>query len=119
MAYCKANRKEIDSIMFTRWDRFSRNAGEAYQVIAKLRNLGINVNSIEQPLDLDTPDNKIMLAIYLAVPEVENDKISIRVTEGPRRANKEVVGHLPPQLGLKTKELMKERLVLSPLINPI
>ncbi|WP_025665053.1 recombinase family protein [Aquimarina megaterium] len=51
--------------------------------------MGIKVNSIEQPLNLDQPDNKIMLAIYLAVPEVENDKISIRTTEGSRRANKE------------------------------
>ncbi len=89
VTFCRANRKEVDMVLFTKWDRFSRNAAEAYQVIDILRRMGINVNSIEQPLDFDQPDNKIMLAIYLAVPEVENDKISIRVTEGSRRANKE------------------------------
>ena len=86
MSYVKANRKEIDLVLFTRWDRFSRNIAEAYQVINLLLAMGVSVNSIEQPLDLSMPDNKIMLAIYLAVPEVENDKISIRVKEGTRKA---------------------------------
>ncbi len=89
ITYCKANRKIVDEIIFTKWDRFSRNTGEAYQIIDLLRKMGIKVNSVEQPLDLTLPDNKIMLAIYLAVPEVENDKISIRTTEGTRRAKKE------------------------------
>jgi site-specific DNA recombinase len=119
MSYCKANRREVDEILFSKWDRFSRNAGEAYQVIDTLRKLGIKVNSIEQPLDLDLPDNKIMLAIYLAVPEVENDKISIRVTEGSRRANKEGCWTSTAPLGYKNqrKEDGKASLVPSEKAN--
>lgn len=103
MEYCKVNRKVVDEIIFTKWDRFSRNTGEAYQVIATLRKMGIKVNSIEQPLDFDQPDNKIMLAIYLAVPEVENDKISIRTTEGSRRANKEGCWTSTAPIGFKNQ----------------
>jgi site-specific DNA recombinase len=106
MAFCKANRKEVDQILFTKWDRFSRNAGEAYQVIDSLRKLGIKINSIEQPLDFEQPDNKIMLAIYLAVPEVENDKISIRVTEGSRRANKEGCWTSTAPIGYKNQRTL-------------
>ncbi|SDW81211.1 Site-specific DNA recombinase [Lutibacter oricola] len=88
-SYVKANRKSIDFLLFTRWDRFSRNQEEAYRVIREFRNLGIEVNAIEQPLDLSQPDSKVMLAVYLVIPEVENDKNSIRTKEGLRRAMKE------------------------------
>src|SRR5690606_17274279 len=85
VTFVKANKRNIDLLLFTRWDRFSRNIEEAYRVIRTMREMGVEVNSIEQPLDMSQPDSKIMLAIYLAVPEVENDKISIRVTESSRK----------------------------------
>ncbi|WP_452225582.1 recombinase family protein [Lacinutrix chionoecetis] len=96
-SYIKANRKTVDCLLFTRWDRFSRNQEEAYRVIREFKNLGIDVNAIEQPLDLSQPDSKVMLAVYLVIPEVENDKNSIRTKEGLRRAMKEgcFVGYAP------------------------
>ncbi|MEE1897441.1 recombinase family protein [Flavobacterium rakeshii] len=87
--YVKKNKKSIDKILFTKWDRFSRNIEEALTVIRVLNNMGIEVNSVEQPLDLSNPDNKVMLAMYLIIPEVENDKISQRTKDGMRRAMKE------------------------------
>jgi len=86
LLYVKANKKNIDAILFTRWDRFSRNTEEAYRVIREFKNMGIEVNAIEQPLDTSQPDSKVMLGIYLILPEVENDKTSIRTREGMRRA---------------------------------
>lgn len=86
LEYVKANKKSVDAILFTRWDRFSRNTEEAYRVIREFRNLGMKVDAVEQPLDLNQPDSKVMLAVYLAIPEVENDKNSIRTTEGMRKA---------------------------------
>lgn len=79
-----------------------------------LKRLGINVNSIEQPLDFEQPDNKIMLAIYLAVPEVENDKISIRVTEGSRRANKEGCWTSTAPIGYKNQRTSEGKASLIP-----
>ena len=89
LAYLKIHRKQVDYFYITRWDRFSRNVEEAYRVIREFREQGIEVNAIEQPLDFSQPDSKIMLAVYLVVPEVENDKIGIRTKEGLRRAMKE------------------------------
>jgi site-specific DNA recombinase len=83
-------RKSISNlIIFTKWDRFSRNAGDAYQMINMLRKFGIEPHAIEQPLDLSIPENKMMLAIYLAAPEVENDRRALNVFYGMRRAKKE------------------------------
>ena len=78
-----------DLVLFTKWDRFSRNAGDAYQMIGILKNLGIEPQAIEQPLDLSIPENKLMLAIYLSTPEVENDRRALNVLHGMRRARKE------------------------------
>ena len=41
-------------------------------MINQLNKLGVEPQAIEQPLDLNIPENKIMLAFYLAAPEVEN-----------------------------------------------
>ncbi|HEX8017346.1 MAG TPA: recombinase family protein [Flavobacterium sp.] len=89
IANLKKNKNRIDLILFTKWDRFSRNAGDAYQMINILRDLNIEPQAIEQPLDLSIPENKMMLAFYLAAPEVENDRRALNVFYGMRRAKKE------------------------------
>ncbi len=85
----KKRKNQVDLILFIKWDRFSRNAGDAYQMINILRNLGVEPQAIEQPLDLSVPENKMMLAFYLAAPEVENDRRALNTLNGMRRAKKE------------------------------
>jgi site-specific DNA recombinase len=85
----KKYKGKSDLILFTKWDRFSRNAGDAYQMISTLRRLGTEPQAVEQPLDLSIPENKMMLAFYLAAPEVENDRRALNVIYGMRRAKKE------------------------------
>lgn len=80
---------ESTLLLFTKWDRFSRNAADAYQMISKLRTFYVEPEAVEQPLDLTIPENKIMLAFYLAAPEVENDRRALNVFHGMRRAKKE------------------------------
>jgi len=85
----KKHKGKADLVLFLKWDRFSRNAGDAYQMINTLRKLGVEPQAIEQPLDLSIPENKMMLAFYLAAPEVENDRRALNVIHGMRRARKE------------------------------
>lgn len=87
--YIKKNKGAVDSILCLRWDRFSRNAYESLTVIKQLHKLGVTVNTVEQQLDLTNPDSKMLLNLYLTLPEIENDKNSIRTTEGSRRARLE------------------------------
>ncbi|MCF0048942.1 recombinase family protein [Dyadobacter sp. LJ53] len=77
---------------FTKWDRFSRNAGDAYQMINMLRKPGAEPQAIEQPLDLSVPENKMMLAFYLAAPEVENDRRALDVFHGCEGQRKKADG---------------------------
>ncbi len=85
----KKHRNSADLILFLKWDRFSRNVAESYVMISKLAKMGIEPQAIEQPLDMSIPESKIMLAIYLAAPEVENDRRSLNTIAGMRKAMKE------------------------------
>ena len=89
LTFLKRNKRAVDLLLFLKWDRFSRNAGDAYGMINTLNKLGVEPQAMEQPLDLSVPENKIMLAFYLAAPEVENDRRSLNVIAGMRRAWKD------------------------------
>ncbi|KKM01464.1 hypothetical protein LCGC14_1794150, partial [marine sediment metagenome] len=82
-------KNKVDLLLFLKWDRFSRNAPEAYDMLKKLSKHGVTAKAIEQPIDLSVPENKFMLALYLTAPEVENDRRSINVMQGMRRAKLE------------------------------
>lgn len=92
-------------ILFTKWDRFSRNAPDAYQMIATLKGLGIEPQAVEQPLDMSVPENKMMLAIYLTAPEIENDRRALNVFFGMRRAKKEGRWMATAPIGYENKTL--------------
>lgn len=102
----KKQKNKCDLVLFTKWDRFSRNAGDAYQMISLLRKLGVEPQAIEQPLDLSIPENKMMMAFYLAAPEVENDRRALNTFHGMRRAKKEgrYMGSAPFGYVNKSKE---------------
>jgi site-specific DNA recombinase len=115
LADLKKNRNKADLVLFTKWDRFSRNAGDAYQMISTLRRLGVEPQGVEQPLDLSIPENKMMLAFYLAAPEVENDRRALNVFFGMRRAKKEgrYMGTAPMGYINKTNENNEKYITLK------
>ena len=89
MSFIKSKKNIVDYIYFLKWDRFSRNAPEAYAELAKLKKLGVEARAMEQPLDLEIPEQKVMLAIYLTAPEVDNDRRALNIFHGMRRGKKE------------------------------
>jgi site-specific DNA recombinase len=114
LADLRKHKHQSDAVLFIKWDRFSRNAGDAYQMINVLRKLGVEPQAIEQPLDLSVPENKMMLAFYLAAPEVENDRRALNVFHGMRRAKKEgrYMGTAPLGYANKVKENGKKYIAL-------
>jgi DNA invertase Pin-like site-specific DNA recombinase len=97
MAEIQNSKPPSELLLFTRWDRFSRNTGDAYSTIKVLRNIRVDPQAIEQPLDLSVPENKMMLAFYLAIPEVENDRRGLNTKMGMQRAKEtgRVLGRAP------------------------
>jgi len=117
----RQKRSIINLILFTKWDRFSRNAGDAYQMINVLRKLGAEPQAIEQPLDLTVPENKMMLAFYLAAPEVENDRRALNVFHGMRRAKKEGRWMASAPFGYKNRisEDNRKYIAIHPVHGPL
>lgn len=88
LEWLKKNKRSVDLLLFTSWDRFSRNAMDAYHMIDRLKRYGVEAQAIEQPIDFSVPENKMMLAMYLVMPEVDNDRRSIKIRGGIRAALK-------------------------------
>ncbi|MCK6648205.1 MAG: recombinase family protein, partial [Bacteroidia bacterium] len=109
----KTRKLRAEYLIFTKWDRFSRNAPDAYAMISTLKKIGTEPQAVEQPLDLSIPENKIMLAFYLSAPEVENDRRALNTLVGMRRARKEGrwISTAPKGYDNKTDENGKKTIV--------
>ena len=89
MKFLKKNKNEVDLFMFAKWDRFSRNLEEGLRVLNKIKSLKIKIHCLENNIDDSVPENKLIQAIMLIIPEIENERKSLSVTAGMRRAMKE------------------------------
>lgn len=88
-AFVKSNKKTIDKVLFTKWDRFSRNIHEAFNVISVFDSMGIELNAVEQWLETENPDRIILLSFYLSIGEAERKKIASRTKDGTYQAKKD------------------------------
>jgi site-specific DNA recombinase len=114
LKFAQLNKGKINYLLVTSWDRFSRNLREALDVINKLSKLGIEVMAIEQPLDMRIPENKLLLAMYLSMPEIDNDRRSIKIKGGIRGAWK--AGRWPHRAPFGYKNSRDEQ--NKPLLKP-
>ena len=85
----RRHKGSADLVLFTKWDRFSRNTGNAYNMIDVLQALNIEPNAIDQYLDLKIPESRIMLAVYIAQAEADNLRRGLNVVVGMRRGKAE------------------------------
>ena len=122
--YAFKRTNHVDMILVTRWDRFARNLTQALVQIEKFKEMGIEVNSVEQHIDYGQPDYIVMLSMYLSTSHSERLKISRRVKEcnfAARKNGKYTNGH--PAKGYYWKKHAKneesELLIDRPVANLI
>ncbi len=80
---------DADALLVLRWNRFTREASEGWEYISKFKKYGIEVNAVEEHLDFNVSESKIMLSVYLTMAEVDNDKRSTATKDGIHQALKE------------------------------
>ncbi len=112
---CKNKSNNVDGVLVLRWDRFARNIGLSLNEIEKFKKLGVEINSSEQPLDFKVTTSILILANYLAVPEVERNTISARTKENTYKAqltgkctNKAPIGYLNDHTDEKNKKVFED-----------
>lgn len=110
----KNKSKEDKSILFIKWDRFSRNIELAYEMIGILRKYGTTAMAIDQPIDFSVPESTVMLAVYLSVPEAENSRRALNTANGIRRAKQ--MGRYPNKapVGYVNLTLVDGRKIIAP-----
>ena len=74
--YCQAHPGEVDLVLFLRWDRYSRNVEFAFTYKRLfIDELGVEINSVEEPIDFSSTDWPMWLAIRCGLAQSENLKI--------------------------------------------
>ncbi len=84
MQYAKKHKNQIDYLLVTSWDRFSRNTTDSFVMLRMFGALSIEVQAIEQPIDFNVPESKALLAMNLVFPEIDNERRSIKIRSGIR-----------------------------------
>lgn len=82
----KRKETDADALLVLRWNRFTRDASDGWEYISKFRRYGIEVNAIEEHIDYNIAESKIMLSVYLSMAEVDNDKRSKATKDGIHQA---------------------------------
>jgi len=100
--YVKKHKGKVDYILITSWDRFSRNIGDGLNVINSMKALGVEINCTESWIDYNDPSHVLILSVYLAGPEVENQiksqKVKVNMRQGLKEGHwnrKQPVGYIP------------------------
>ena len=125
LEYAAKNKKNIDLVLFNKWDRFSRNALLGMTIVHQLRGMDIDVNSSEEWIDHDDPSQQLLYMIHMGMPEIDNRIRSGRTITGTRRnlkdgrwVHSQPKGYISgrDELG---KVLMEPDQTLSPLITEL
>ena len=70
---------KIDLVIFTRFDRFTRNPADYFKIMETFNAKGVQWKAIDQPeLDLNTNMGQMMIMFYLGINKQESNNISER-----------------------------------------
>jgi DNA invertase Pin-like site-specific DNA recombinase len=81
-----ARKRQFDSIVVWRFDRFARSTKHLLAALEEFRSLGIQFISYQENMDTSSPLGQALFTIVAAVAQLERDLNRERVTAGIRNA---------------------------------
>ena len=84
MKYIRKHRGQVDKLLVLRWNRYSRDLFSACANMDSLRKLGVEVNSIEEPLDYTLASWPTQLGLYIGMAQGDNISRSKATIDGIR-----------------------------------
>lgn len=93
----RINAGEADSLLIYKLDRLSRDTLQCLMFLRDLRDKGITLLSVNDPVDTRTPMGRFMLLVFIGIAEMERDVIIDRTvaTLQMKKAKGELVGTVP------------------------
>ena len=91
LTYLKQNQNRkslgfVEKIICLRYDRFSRNFQHSLSEIDTLKKLGCTIEMMESNIEMTSPESLLTRNIMLTLPQIENEKISMRSMAGTHTA---------------------------------
>ena len=101
-------RREIDSILVWKLDRWGRSLPDLVVTLCELNELGVSFVSLTEALDLSTPSGRAMVGLLSVFAEFERDLLRERVKTGIAQAKLEGrSGGRPKTAALQAAEAQK------------
>ena len=72
LKYIKSHKKDVDKLLFLRWNRFSRDLPQAANVVQDLRSMDVEPNAIEELIDFNNSNWPTLLGIYIGQAQGDN-----------------------------------------------
>jgi DNA invertase Pin-like site-specific DNA recombinase len=94
--YCRAHK--IQAFIVWKIDRFARNTTDHFAVSAKLKNYGVSLHSVTEPISAD-PQGKLMETLLAGFAEFENGIRIQRCTSGMQAKLREGIWCWQPPIG--------------------
>jgi len=103
-----ARRREIDTIIVWKLDRWGRSLSDLISTLEELNCLGVGFISITEALDFTTPAGKALTGMLAVFSEFERDLLRERIKAGIAKAKEDgkFTGR-PLSASLKTEEVLK------------
>jgi DNA invertase Pin-like site-specific DNA recombinase len=77
-----AKRRQFDTVLVYRYDRFARSLRQLVNALAEFDSLGIHFVSLHEGVDTSTPNGRLVFGIFASIAEFERELIRGRVRSG-------------------------------------
>ena len=74
--------REGDTVIITEYARLARNVKDLLNIVDELTGKGVQLISLKEQFDTNTPQGKLMLTVFAGLAEFERDMILQRQREG-------------------------------------
>ena len=104
-----ARKRQFDTVIVWRFDRFARSTKHLLLALEEFRSLGIQFMSYQENIDTSSPLGQALFTIVAAVAQLERDLIRERVSAGIRvaRQNGKRLGR--PRVTVSIDEILRLR----------
>jgi DNA invertase Pin-like site-specific DNA recombinase len=104
-----AHRRQYDSLVVWKFDRFARSVSHLLRALETFQALGIEFVSLTEGVDTSTPAGKMVFTVLGAVAELERSLIRERVKAGLRNAKAKGKHVGRPKLALDGSQIARLR----------
>lgn len=116
LAYCRQNKRKISHVLVTDLSRLARNVQDQAQILVTVRQLGMKLESIDEPLADNSPMGEFVRNMMGSINQLFSDALSAKTRDRMQAAVKAGRYPWPAPIGYLNKD---KRLQIDPVRGPL